>query len=91
MEVARSVDLHELAFYVGLRRDGCHVAFPRTRQSFQFVERLLRVGLRESHGGERHQNNRQHETRGISYSILLTKFIVFALARRFAGRIDELG
>ena len=87
MEVTRSVDLHELAFYVGGVRDGCHLAFPRTRQSFQFVEGLLRVGLRESHGGERQQNNRQQKTIGISCFILLKKFIFFLwlFAWFFAG------
>jgi hypothetical protein len=27
-------DLHELAFYVGLLRDGCHVTFPGTGKGF---------------------------------------------------------
>ena len=53
MEVTRNETCICLPSASGLRRDGRHAAFPGTRQSFQFVEGLLRVGLRESHGGER--------------------------------------
>src|SRR5205085_9727375 len=69
--------LHELAFYGGFLRKGCHVALPRTRQGFQFVERLLRVRLRKSHGRERHQNNGQHKTKGFHVSFSLRVHFFF--------------
>ena len=66
-------DLHELSFYVGGGRDRCHMAFPRTRQSFQLVEGLLRVGLRESHGWRATAEQRTAQNEGISCFILLTR------------------
>ena len=83
--------LHEPAFHLGLRRDGCHVGFPRTGQSFQFVEgllcvglryRLLRARLRESHGGEGQQNKGQHKTKGFHVSFSL-KVLFFVLGSGF--------
>jgi hypothetical protein len=37
----------------------------------------LRVGLRESHGGERQQNNRQRKTQGFHVSFSLRRSLLF--------------
>jgi hypothetical protein len=71
-------DLYERSVpHLGLWRDGYHRAFPGTRQGFQFVEGLLRVGLGKSHGAERHQNDDgQYSTKGFHVSFSLSFFLL---------------
>jgi hypothetical protein len=55
------------------------VAFPGTRQSFQFVEGLLRIGLSTRDGGECQQNNGQPKTKGFHVSFSLRRGLCFCV------------
>src|SRR5258708_3445049 len=86
---------------------GLHGAFPIPREGFHGVERSLRLGLRrgslgfshlvrvglcESHGGERHQNNGQYKTGfHVSFS-LRNSFLPDLGSGLFAGSLtcDQL-
>src|SRR5712664_2787008 len=83
-------DVQRLNVHLRLYRHvSLHGAFPIPREGFHGVEgrlrlgfrrgslgrfHLMRVRLRESHGGERHQNNRQHSTNGFHVSFSLSFF-----------------
>src|SRR6266849_3687884 len=82
---------------------GLHGAFPIPREGFHCVEgslrlglrrgslglsHLVRFGLRESHGGERHQNNGQHKTKGFHVSFSLrNSFLPDLGSGLFAGSV----
>src|SRR2546425_3586184 len=89
-------DVQRLDVHLRLYRHvGLHGAFPISREGFHGVEgtlrlglrrgslgcvHLVRIGLRESQGGERHQNNEQHKTMGFHVSFsFMTLTCCFAL------------
>src|SRR6476646_6660834 len=85
------------------RHVGLHGAFPIPREGFHCLEgslrlglrrgsfglsHLVRVGLRESHGGERHQNNGPHKTKGFHVSFSLrNSFLLDLRSGLFAGSV----